>query len=121
MAFLSRLIVASLVLLPTVAAARDSYGAIAFSESSGAHGWSYGLPTQRSAEQQALDKCESESDDCQVVTWFRNSCGALAVGTGNAYGATWASSAQAALDGAMSKCREQADECKSVKWICTGR
>jgi serine/threonine-protein kinase len=115
------IMIGGVVISPTVAAAQDRYGAITFSESSGAHGWSYGLPTQRSAEQQALDKCASETDDCQAVIWFRNACGALAVGTGNAYGATWGSSPQAALDGAMSKCREQAEDCKPVKWICTGR
>jgi hypothetical protein len=117
-AVLAALMISGNVLLPTVAVAQDRHGAIAFSKSSGAHGWSYDYPTRSSSERAALDKCGS--DDCKVVTWFRNACGALAVGEGNAYGATWGNSRQAALTRAMRACNSVAEGCKSVRWVCTG-
>jgi hypothetical protein len=115
------LTLAGVALYSTVAEAQDRYGAIAFSESSGADGWSSEHPTRRSAEQRALNQCALQADDCQVVVWFRNACGALAVGTGNTWGANWGNSRHAALTAAMRTCSDSADDCKPRQWVCRGR
>jgi hypothetical protein len=113
--------IAGVALYSAVAVAQDRYGAIAFSGSSGAEGWSYEHPTRSSAEQRALSKCALHADDCQVVIWFRNACGALAVGTGNTWGANWGNSRQEALDAAMRTCSDSADDCTPRRWVCRGR
>jgi hypothetical protein len=115
------LIIAVGTLYSAVAGAQDRYGAIAFSESSGADGWSSEHPTRHSAEQRALKECALRADDCQVVVWFHNACGALAVGTGNAWGANGGNSRQAALTAAMRTCSDSADDCKPRRWVCRGR
>jgi hypothetical protein len=107
------LTLAGVALYSAVAAAQDRYGAIAFSETSRAEGWSYEHLTRSSAEQRALNECALHADDCQVVIWFRNACGALAVGRGNAWGASSGNSRQAALDAATRDCSHDADDCKA--------
>jgi hypothetical protein len=59
--------------------------------------------------------------DCQVAVWFRNACGALAVGKGNAWMSRWGISRQAALDEAMRSCGDQTDNCTIKRWVCRGR
>ena len=61
----------------TAAAAGDNFGAIAFSSSSGATGYSYDYDSRDGAEERALQEC---GPGCKVVLWFKNACGALAVG-----------------------------------------
>jgi hypothetical protein len=70
------------------ALARDNFGAIAYSPSSGAHGWSYDYPSRAVAEEVALTNCRQHAGDCVVPIWFRNACGALAVGS-SGYGSGW--------------------------------
>ena len=55
----------------------ENHGAIAFSEETGAVGYSYDHPTRDAAETKALEEC---GPGCKVVQWFRNACGALATG-----------------------------------------
>src|ERR1700681_405368 len=78
-----------LAILPSTQAAADNFGAIAFSASSGAAGYSYDYASRDEAEERALQEC---GRGCEVVLWFKNACGALAVGTGNGYGSGWAAS-----------------------------
>jgi hypothetical protein len=77
------------LLAATAAAADDNFGAIAFSSSSGATGYSYDYDSRDGAEERALQEC---GPGCKVVLWFKNACGALAVGEGSGYGTGWASS-----------------------------
>lgn len=96
----------------------DKFGAIAFSTSSGQAGWSFDYDTRAIAESRALANCGA---GCKVVTWFKNSCGALAVGRNNGYGATWADSRAAAEKAAMGICRSNSTGCGIRRWVCTKR
>lgn len=105
----------TLVLWSTQAAA-GGYGAIAFSQDSGAHGYSYGYDTRGGAENEALQGC---GGGCTVVLWFNNACGALAVGANNGYGTGWASSRGEAENIAMSNCNQNSTNCNILQWVCS--
>lgn len=97
----------------------DNYGAIAFSRDTGGHGYSYDYGSRAAAENSALERCPAA--DCTVVIWFRNACGALAVGTGNGYGTGWASSRAGAETIAMNGCNGYTTGCSVRAWSCTTR
>lgn len=70
------------------AAALAGYeGAIAFSQTTGASGWSKNFDSKRAASNAALDYCNAS--DCKVVYNFTNSCAALAAGPDGGYGVDW--------------------------------
>lgn len=70
------------------AAALAGYeGAIAFSQTTGASGWSKNYDSKNAASNAALSYCNA--DDCKVVYNFTNSCAALAAGTDGGYGVDW--------------------------------
>ena len=102
----------------TAAAADDNFGAIAFSSSSGATGYSYDYDSRDGAEERALQEC---GPGCKVVLWFKNACGALAVGEGSGYGTGWASSRSEAENLAMGYCRQNTGGCEISRWVCTTR
>jgi serine/threonine-protein kinase len=98
--------------------ADDNYAAIAYSQDSGAYGYSNNYDSRDGAEASAMREC---GRDCSVVLWFRNACGALATGEDNGYGTGWAMSRGEAEDVAMSNCNDVASECSVVRWVCTSR
>ena len=100
--------------------AQEYYGAIAYSPSKRAHGWSYDYPSRRDAERRALVLCERHADDCIVPVWFRNACGALAVGD-DGYGSGWGSSRKSAEAQAIQSCRRYSGHCAVIRWVCTSR
>jgi Domain of unknown function (DUF4189) len=102
----------------TPAAAADHYGAIAFSEDSGADGYSTDYSTQGGAEERALQEC---GGGCKVVLWFKNACGALAVGRDNGYGTGYAPSSGEAQTIAMTECSKNSTNCSIKRWECTTR
>ncbi|MGO7212492.1 DUF4189 domain-containing protein [Rhizobium ruizarguesonis] len=79
---------ASLAIVTVLAgpAFADSYGAIAYSPSIGALGWSYAHDNRRDAEIVARRNCDSSANDCRIAIWFRNGCGAVAVGRRGGWG-----------------------------------
>jgi Domain of unknown function (DUF4189) len=97
-------------------AAADYYGALAFSQDSGSDGYSIDYETRGRAEEEALQAC---GDNCEVVLWFKNACGALAVGTDNGYGTGWASSRREAETIAKSACNRNSTSCCVQRWACT--
>ena len=102
--------------------AANNYGAIAFSVVNGAHGYSYDYPSRRVAEQVALRACRQHGGiGCRVAIWFRNACGALAVGSGNGWGANWGTTRAAATRNAMRACRRHTSGCGIRRWACTTR
>ncbi|KAB2915287.1 MAG: DUF4189 domain-containing protein [Hyphomicrobiaceae bacterium] len=106
----------------TRAEARDNYGAIAYSPSTGAHGWSYDYPSRSAAESTALRNCRRHASDCVVPIWFRNACGALAVAPGGGYGSGWGTSRSLAERYAMQSCRGHNNSgCSILRWACTTR
>jgi serine/threonine-protein kinase len=77
------------------AAAADQFGAIAYS----AEAWVYGLSRDRSsrddAEKVAMSLCSARAAGCELVLWYRNACGAVAVGVRGYGGGTGTSPALA--------------------------
>jgi hypothetical protein len=105
--------------LGSTAALADYYGAIAFSQDSGSVGYSYDYGDQASAENRAMQECNDNG--CMVVLWFRNACGALAIGDGNGYGTGWAGTRADAEQIALSNCGQYAGNCANNTWACTTR
>lgn len=99
----------------------DNYGSIAYSPQSGASGWSYDHSTRRSAEAKALRNCKQHAADCEIVVWFVNSCGAVAVGVDNSrlYAGTWAGSRAAAERAALAACAKLGSACRIDTWTCS--
>ena len=93
-----------------------NHGAIAYSQSSGARGWSFNLPDRAAAESKALAQCKKHARDCRIAIWFYNNCAALAVASdgrsASAYGATRPDAEEAALR-ACGK-----EECSLKVWAC---
>ena len=101
---------------------QDYYGAIAYSQTTDAHGWAYDYKSKKEAEHYALINCQKYGSGCKVVTWVRNACSALAVGKGNAYGADWGTSQQDARSKALTRCTGTgARNCQIRRWVCTTR
>jgi hypothetical protein len=98
--------------------AQEYYGAIAYSPSTRAHGWSYDYASRSDAKRRALDQCNRHADDCVVPVWFRNACGALAVGA-DGYGSGWGASRKLAETYAIQSCGRYSASCAVIRWVCT--
>jgi len=102
------------------ARAQDYFGSIAYDAQTRAHGYSLDQRSQAAAEQAALADCRTRSGACVNAIWFRNSCGALAIGDGG-WGAHWGTDQQQAEGRALQKCYEFTVNCKVARWLCTRR
>jgi serine/threonine-protein kinase len=100
------------------ALAEDHFGAIAFSNSSGALGWAYDNGSRGGAEEQALQQC---GPGCEIAIWFKNACGAIATTPDHAYGTGWASERGEAEEIAIGECHKHGGNCSVAKWVCTTR
>lgn len=118
---------ASVVALAVAAAmtgtaqAAEYYGAIAFSQTTGSHGYSFDYGSRGAAQNRALQECARYGGGCIVAAWFRNACGALAVGNGNGWGAEWGRSRAEAQRLALQRCNANTSGCQVVRWVCTTR
>jgi len=110
---------AILITVPFGHTASAGYGSIAFSQDSGAYGYSWNYSTRNTAERRALRECRSQGRGCQVIMWFRNACAALAVGYGNAYGWAWNTSRRQARIRALDECSSRADRCRIRVDVCS--
>lgn len=113
-----RLLVLALALLSSPVFAQDYFGAIAYSATSGAQGWSNNQPSREAAEKAALKACRRHAKDCKAVVWFQNGCGALAVSS-KVYGWGWGTTQALADAQAMKACSEHAKHCKVTRRLCT--
>jgi hypothetical protein len=108
------------LLVPAAGSAQEYFGAIAYSARSGANGWAKDHASRTAAERAALKECSKHAKDCRAVVWFRNGCGALAVGakahiTGYGWGTT-----QALADAeALKACAKHAAGCEVKHKVCT--
>lgn len=104
----------------SVPAARyDRFGAIAYSKSTGALGYSYGHYSQNDAEQDALSRCDAS--DREVIGWVRNAYGALAVGDDSAAcGWAWGTTRDDAERAALAECKKQTTNCYIKRWVFSG-
>lgn len=106
------------LIAPTAALAAQ-FGAIAYSTSSGSNGFSYGFGSRGQAERAALGNCAAFAGDCQVLVYFYNACGALAVGRHLGYGYAWNARRSAAKAAALANCRVNDGGCRVVRWVCS--
>lgn len=90
----------------------QSYGAIAYSPSSGAHGYSFGYRNQAGAQQRALRECNARGRGCRVAIWYKNACGAVAVAPNGSWGSGWGNSKQRANSEALRVCGRYSGGCR---------
>ncbi|MCC5989622.1 MAG: DUF4189 domain-containing protein [Pararhodobacter sp.] len=109
---------AALIAVPSLASA-NAWGAIAFSRSTGAHGYSHNYGSRGAAESRALSGCRRYGPGCQVVVYFFNSCGALAVGQGNGYGVAWSGNRGDAQTRAVRACNSYTSRCRVQRTVCS--
>lgn len=109
-----------LALLPAISFAQDYYGAIAYSPRTGANGWAYDHQTREAAEKVALQNCRKNAEDCQVLVWFKNACGAVARGP-KGYGWGWAPQQGGADIEATKACSTHSKGCSVIRRVCTRR
>ena len=111
----------ALLTTPVAASAADYYGAFAFSQNTGASGWSKNYGSQGEAEGAALQVCFQTrgATDCKVSYSFVNSCAALAVGGDNGWGADWGANLQAAENKAMHVCSGYSYNCRVLTSQCS--
>lgn len=99
-----------------------NYGAFAHSAESDVYGYAFGYETQEGAERRALSECGEDADDCEIVLWFWNTCGALAQDEAGTYGTAWGDGAGAARAAALADCEANGGtDCAIVETVCTGR
>ena len=109
LAFLAGVVVAE--------AARNRYGAIAYSVGSGRYGYVAGTATREEAQTEALRSCRSKG--CEIQLWFRNACGAVAVGNdGQVTGWGWAAAQPDAERRAIAECRKHGEKCYVIVATC---
>jgi Domain of unknown function (DUF4189) len=85
----------------------DNWGAIAYSTSDTAAGWSFKQGDKASAERVALQSCKEEGGaKCMLETSFKDGCGAVAA-DGNAVGWAIAGSQPEARQSALAECGKQ--------------
>ena len=100
------------------ALAADYFGAIAYSPSKRAHGWAKDHPSRKAAEQAAIKGCGKYATDCTSVLWFKNACGAIALGPKGA-GWAWDQTQSAADNGALNACAKHSKACTVKQRVCT--
>lgn len=100
----------------------DTYAAIAYSPSTGTHGYSYNYGSRSSAESAALRNCKAA--DARIVTWVHNGFCALAVGDDKScWGTGWSYGDGAtniyARNRALENCRNRTTGARIVLCICS--
>ena len=116
----------AMVLVATMASmqaqAQNRYGSIAFSQQSdGGYEWgiTWNAESREAARSRAVAGCRSEGGrDCSEIFWFRNTCGALAIGSGNGWGAGSGATTVKAQRGALEKCRTTNRDCQIAVSRC---
>jgi hypothetical protein len=98
----------------------NKFGAIAYSPATGVNAFVRDYGSREEAEKAALDSCRQRAGDCTVPLWFRNACGALAVGP-NGYGTGWGVDQGIAESYALQTCAKYSKNCSVRRWMCTSR
>jgi hypothetical protein len=96
-----------------------SYGAIAYSKTDGAYGYSDDWGSRKKAEATALDACRENGPGCEVIVWFFDSCAAVA---GSADIVGWGQDVQEsrAKKKALEACtRDGGTACTLKVWHCS--
>lgn len=111
---------ASVALALFPATAHADYGAIAFSQKTGAVSFSYNAKSKGQADQAALKRCKKYGSGCFIAVRFWDSCAAIAVGSAYGYGVAWADNREDAGWQAMANCNEHDYDCAIRQRVCSG-
>lgn len=116
------------------------WGAIAYSQADGKHGFFWGADKRQEAEEIAVEHCENAGGkSCTLVSTFRNHrhwddddgsgfpynhCAALAVNAQSSratspWAAASAETRKDAEDQALQQCEGTSGQCKIREWVCT--
>ena len=100
------------------------YGSIAYTQTSDggyAGGMAWNAESRANARQSAIQECRwmGGGNACREVGWFRNACGAIAIGDNSGYGTGWGDSSSAAERAAMNNCRSGNNGCRVEVSRCT--
>jgi serine/threonine-protein kinase len=105
--------------IPTATAQAAEWGAIAYSPSTRATGWSYNHVNEVDAELTALGGCDTHAGDCQSAITFHDACGAVAVGYNGGWGSAWGYDDADAQFKAVDACSQYDDGCEVIRWQCS--
>jgi hypothetical protein len=92
----------------------DGFGSIAYSQSTGNYGWSYGKCNRSEAAASATSTCGV--GDCRSLAWEHNECVALSTGPDGRYGWAWNSDVGTAESNALAQC---GFNCVVARWVCS--
>lgn len=95
----------------------NTFGAIAISPSTGAHGYTWGRWNILDAQLGARLNCGVA--DCFVAVTVTNACASVAMGFGGQYGWAIRGNATAAAFGALTNCSMRTPNCVTAATVCT--
>lgn len=102
----------------TSSAPRRSYGAIAYSVTSKAWGYSEEYSGRSAAQNRAIKECRTK--DCAIAAWFYNSCGALASSANGSWGGAQGADEARAKQNAQARCaKEGGTDCQILFSRCS--
>jgi hypothetical protein len=108
-----------LVLLGLAGRSAADFAAIAYSQSTGSYGYSYGHGTLAGAEAEALSHCKG--DDAEVVAWVENGYVALALGDEKGvYAWGWAFNRAEARSRALAECSRRTSGAYNAVTVFSG-
>jgi len=100
--------------------AGESWGAIAFSPSTGAWGDSARYGSRAVAELRALAGCAKQARDCTVAVWFTHQCGAVASGKAGIWAGGLGRTQPAASSDAIADCLKRGGKtCETQHTVCS--
>jgi hypothetical protein len=105
----------AVVMFAAAQAARADYAAIAYSQSTGQYGYTYGYDDLGAAQYDAV--ANAGADDAQVVVWVENGWAALAVNDDGGWGYGWSTNS---LDEADNNAIDAAGGGSILCWAASG-
>ena len=101
----------------------DLHGSIAFSQLDGggyAFGIAWNAQGREAARRSAVEECGRRGGGagCSEAGWFRNACGAIAIGDRNGYGTGWGTTNGEAESSALSRCQSANRDCQVAMSRC---
>lgn len=93
------------------------YGAIAYSSTTGSHGWATNMNSYYQANDAALSNCGAL--DCRIVAHVNNGCAAVSRAANFGFGYGIATSRWAAQSRAQLECNRINGACQPLAWVCT--
>ena len=106
-----------LCVMPASSMEGDTYAAIAISSNGQHFGTSNKQESKRKAFSEAKKQCRKKGKRCKIATWSTR-CVALALGSGNAWGAAWADKKRGASRSAINKCKKFGGGCRVKVAMC---